>query len=81
VLRGILAGALHGRRWMVHFDPKGQISLHPVAHDALNLTLGELPRRIETGELNASNELLLQIVQASNARLMKRLAARPARTI
>jgi len=80
VLRGVLANAFLGRRWAVHFDPKGQMSLHPVAGDALNLTLAEAARRIESGDLAASNEELLHLAQASNARLMKRLAARPART-
>jgi len=75
ILRSVLASALHGRRWMVHFDHAGQMSLHPVASDALNLTLGEAARRIEAGDLAVSNEQLLLLAQASNARLLRCLAA------
>jgi len=67
--------ALRDSRFLLSFDKEGRTDISPVPPDAFVASTKELPRWIENGDLNASNETLLHIVQASNARLMKRLAA------
>jgi len=70
ILRGLLANALTGKQWAVHFDHKWQMGLHPVQKDSL----GELARRISNGDLLASSEELLQLGQACRERLMQKLS-------
>jgi len=70
ILRGILANALTGRQWLVHFSPQSHIGLSPAQRN----TLGELAKRISNGDLPASNEELLQLGQACREKLMQKLA-------
>jgi len=70
VLNGVLANAIAGRQWAVHFDPKWQMRLHPVPKD----TLGEMARRIVSGDFLASSEELLQLAHACRDRLVQSLA-------
>jgi len=70
VLNGVLANAIAGRQWAVHFDHQWQMRLHPVPKD----TLGEMARRIVSGDFLASSEELLQLAHACRDRLVQSLA-------
>jgi len=75
ILCGIVADALQSCRFLISF---GHGSLKPhisiVPHNAFVASAKDLPRWIETGDLNADAQTLLHITQASNARLLQKLS-------